>query len=406
LFSKVISPVTPVDKSLHFVFNQIYNKYEKFCRPKKSLPYNYNYDTPKTNVEIKKICDSNNIRVDKEVMNYQAKIVGLMVYIDDGSCFIPCLPSNTEDYNIVSIEDPTLWETFENTIARLSKVNINTKNKIKCLPVKMVSNDGIVIGVITQTNQYIRVSDNIDTDKALNIANKLNIPLEVDTSNDYLQADLDISSLSQDKHRVKTIRKVILESQYYSMFRTTIRMLLDEIENINVKRNIKKLVNSSKKYEEKIKNIYNELLKLGSSHIKFEKDYKGVKDLNTITTCFMNCENKPSCIKEGESCMLRIPHNNLHDNNLVNDILYYTRLADELVRFIHIRHYLLEDNYYLNMNNMKYKVNKDEILLIDSFMKSDYFNELIVFDNKHSQNITFEIAQPEKSEKYSNKDIL
>ena len=406
LFSKVISPVTPVDKSLHFVFNQIYNKYEKFCRPKKSLPYNYNYDTPKTNVEIKKICDSNNIRVDKEVMNYQAKIVGLMVYIDDGSCFIPCLPSNTEDYNIVSIEDPTLWETFENTIARLSKVNINTKNKIKCLPVKMVSNDGIVIGVITQTNQYIRVSDNIDTDKALNIANKLNIPLEVDTSNDYLQADLDISSLSQDKHRVKTIRKVILESQYYSMFRTTIRMLLDEIENINLKRNIKKLVNSSKKYEEKIKNIYNELLKLGSSHIKFEKDYKGVKDLNTITTCFMNCENKPSCIKEGESCMLRIPHNNLHDNNLVNDILYYTRLADELVRFIHIRHYLLEDNYYLNMNNMKYKVNKDEILLIDSFMKSDYFNELIVFDNKHSQNITFEIAQPEKSEKYSNKDIL
>ena len=36
----------------------------------------------------------------------------------------------------------------------------------------------------------------------------------------------------------------------------------------------------------------------------------------------MNCENKPSCIKEGESCMLRIPHNNLHDNNLINDILY------------------------------------------------------------------------------------
>ena len=53
------------------------------------------------------------------------------------------------------------------------------------------------------------------------------------------------------------------------------------------------------------------------------------------------------------------------------------------------------------MNNMKYKVNKSEILLIDSFMKSDYFNELIVFDNEHSQNITFEIAQPEKSEKIS-----
>lgn len=406
LFSKVTSPVTPVDKSLHFVFNQIYNKYEKFCRPKKSLPYNYTYDTPKSNIEIKKICDLNDIRVDKEVMNYQSKIVGLMVYIDGGSCFIPCLPSNTEDYKIVLIEDPTLWETFENTITRLSKVNVNTKNKIKCLPIKMVSNDGNIIGVITQTNQYIRVSDNIQNDEALNIANKLNIPLEVDNSNDYLQADIEISMLSEDKHRVKTIRKVILESQYYSMFRTTIRILLDELENINLKRHIKKIVESSKKYEEKVKSVYNELLKLGSSHIIFEKGYKGVKDLNTITTCFMNCENKPSCIKEGESCMLRIPHNNLHDNNLINDILYYTRLADELVRFIHIRYYLLEDNYYLNMNNMKYNINKDEILIVDSFIKSDYFNELIVFDNKHSQNITFEIAQPEKYEKYTNKDTI
>ena len=242
LFSKVTSPVTPVDKSLHFVFNQIYNKYEKFCRPKKSLPYNYNYDTPKSNIEIKKICELNDIRVDKEVMNYQSKIVGLMVYIDGGSCFIPCLPSNTEDYNIVSIEDPTLWETFENTITRLSKVNANTKNKIKCLPIKMVSNDGNIIGVITQTNQYIRVSDNIQNDEALNIANKLNISLELDISNDYLQADIDISMLSQDKSRVKTIRKVILESQYYSIFRTTIRMLLDEIENINLKREIKKII--------------------------------------------------------------------------------------------------------------------------------------------------------------------
>ena len=55
---------------------------------------------------------------------------------------------------------------------------------------------------------------------------------------------------------------------------------------------------------------------------------------------------------------------------------------------------------------MKYIINKDEILIVDSFMKNDYFNELIVFDNKHTQNITFEIAQPEKSEKYTNKDTI
>lgn len=406
LFKPVSSRETPIEKSIYFAINQIHMKYEKFCRPKKSLPFTYKYETPKTCQEIQKICESNNISIGKQVMNYQAKIVGLMIDIDNGQCFVPCLPSGVENFDVVSIEEPTLWQTFESTVQKLQKISIMTKNKIKCLPIKMVAKDEQIIGVITQTNQFIRVSDYKNDKEALDICKKLKIFLEVDNSNDYLQADIDISFANDDVMRVKTIRTVVLESQYYNMFRTTMRMLLEKLENLNIKRDIIKIIDSTDKYEEKVKSIYNILLNMGKNFIVFDENYHGVTELNSITTCFMNCENKPSCVKKGDSCMLRIPHKNLHNRNLINDILYHTRLSDELVRFIHIRKYLLEDNYYLNMNNMKYKVNKSEILLIDSFMKSDYFNELIVFDNEHSQNITFEIAQPEKSEKISNKDKL
>ena len=59
---------------------------------------------------------------------------------------------------------------------------------------------------------------------------------------------------------------------------------------------------------------------------------------------------------------------------------------------------------HLNTKNVDYKVNQDEILLVESYIKNEFFNELTVFDNgSHHQNITFEMAKPEKTQKYSNK---
>ena len=93
----------------------------------------------------------------------------------------------------------------------------------------------------------------------------------------------------------------------------------------------------------------------------------------------------------------------------MNYILYHTRLADEIVRIYRIRSFMLEPNKFLNMTNYDYKINKDEILLLDSFISKEYFNELELFrNNEYINNISFDIARPNKkvSNKHSNKTKL
>ena len=51
----------------------------------------------------------------------------------------------------------------------------------------------------------------------------------------------------------------------------------------------------------------------------------------------------------------------------------------------------------LNLSNGDYKVNKNEILLLDSVVKSEYLNELVLFDNKYLKNIDYENAELENN---------
>ena len=104
--------------------------------------------------------------------------------------------------------------------------------------------------------------------------------------------------------------------------------------------------------------------------------------------------------------MLIIPKYNLQDKNILNEILYHTKVSDELIRYNRIRSFILEPNKYLNLVSVDYKINKDEILLLDSSIKNEYFNELLLFnDSDYFKNITYEIAEPDIriSKKYSNK---
>ena len=80
------------------------------------------------------------------------------------------------------------------------------------------------------------------------------------------------------------------------------------------------------------------------------------------------------------------------------------KICDEMIRFPTIRSFVVENGAYSNISNLEYSVHGDEILLIEDAIKSDFFNELNIFTYNHeNKNITFNIAQPSISEKYSNK---
>ena len=105
--------------------------------------------------------------------------------------------------------------------------------------------------------------------------------------------------------------------------------------------------------------------------------------------------------------MLCIPKNNLI-SGAGNEALYFARIADELLRYKRVRLFMLEPKRYLNITNVDYKITDHEIILLQSLLDGDYFDDLIPFDtNKYVQNITYDIANPATiGQHYSNEISL
>ena len=63
-------------------------------------------------------------------------------------------------------------------------------------------------------------------------------------------------------------------------------------------------------------------------------------------------------------CGLYIPKRNLVDN-ADNEHKYYTRLADELLRYRRIRAFMLHPNKYLTFDEIQYNLKDNEMLLFE-----------------------------------------
>jgi hypothetical protein len=214
-----------------------------------------------------------------------------------------------------------------------------------------------------------------------------------------------------DKNRVDSVRNITLETQFYSVFRNTLRILLGQYENRFVRNKIMDLLeNMSYNYNQKIQFMTDILRELLENHVSFqEMDPEIVPVLYEITTCMSNCSQKKYCLmKDDGLCQLILPKQNLI-MGMENEVLYYGKIADELLRYRRIRSFILEPNSYLNLTNIDYKVNDNEVLLLESSINSEYFSDLQLFNtDKYIQNISYDIAEPDKSisQTYSNRVSL
>jgi hypothetical protein len=98
---------------------------------------------------------------------------------------------------------------------------------------------GLIVGIYTETNQFIQIDPPI--------ANDIDDDLEVFNSyahSDYLEADKAFTTSSgRDNVRTTTIRNISLESQFYSAFRTTLRILLNDNSNTEARTKLIELIN-------------------------------------------------------------------------------------------------------------------------------------------------------------------
>ena len=391
---------------------------DNYCKPKVSLlPRLYKFKRNKTGEEILKIIEKykDNIIIEKQIVNYNSKLVGFIVNVSveegSGSIFVPCSPSSIMediDIDMEFFDYSYMWNDYDTTIKLLLKVNEITNGNMNCIPKQKVveydslSNKYMVIGIITDTNQFIKINPSIELNNVI-----IDDGLELINGSDYIEADKHITTRQpHDEERVKTMRNVDLESQFYSVFRTTIRTLLSQYENRKHKLDIISILNSQVySYKEKLEKIATILKTISKDSFLFQDiEKERIQLLKEISNCYINCRDKAYCVSNADgSCVIKIPKLNLIIGS-DNEKTYYIRLSDELIRFGRIRSFMLEPKFYLNLTNMEYKIMDSEILLLDSSMKPEYFAELKPFNiDSYIQNIPYDVAIPSISQKYSNK---
>ena len=384
------------------VLQIIRNSTKKFCAPQASMPRIYKFKRPLPAETLKLILLKYTFEIKNQVLNYQGKTIGFWVRAKEEGIFIPCYPSSQiQDIPILFMDDDILWNDYITTRDRLKKIHSISKGEILCRPRLKIMEDGLIIGIITETNQFIMLAnptENIEPD---------GIPVINDEN--YIIADKELAqSKEQDQMRVNTIKMISLETQFYSAFRTTIRGLLNQSNNKTYKQQITEIIENPRYlYKSKLDTVERIIRKISRTSIVFQGfDQATLLALDEITDCFSNPTEKKYCIlqKSGEYQII-LPEKHLI-SGLNNTIIYFSRVADELIRYKRIQLFMMDTKMYLNITNTEYKINEDEMIMLESLLTSEYFKSIEPYEHGKTTKITYETANPIITQKYSNEVSL
>jgi len=201
-------------------------------------------------------------------------------------------------------------------------------------------------------------------------------------------------------------KKIKLETSFFNIFRNNIRLQLIKYKNIKNKKKIENIIKDNTiSYLNKIKSIKEILYKIIDEKIKFisysdEMIDKILEiDIDICSKQKNNCNEISFCYTSDDGCNIYISKYNLFNNN-DNEILYITRIADELVRYSHIRTFLLDPNIYTSFSNIKYNLNKNEIILLETLLLKYFVDNKIENTNSFIMNNTYDTINPINSSNY------
>ena len=392
--------IPEVIKTLQLIKYSMNNK----CGPKKSMPKVYHFKQNIVLEEVLKILNQHDFNIITQIMNLSGRIIGVVTQHkkNKNAGIIPCYPSAPVlDLDYTFDESPYVL-SYTDTLIFLIMVNENTNREIPCQPsIKMIE-DNLIIGILTETNQFIIVTPEDDTYGE-------DLP-KVEDFNYNTVDNISLISDKVDNERIKFIKMIELESNFYSIFRNTVRILLGKHENIMKRKKIEKLAYDTKiEYKKRLTEVVHLLIELTSNDVRFA-EYKSdiLGDLLDITNCTSkNCKEKPYCFSEGEDkCVLLIPSKNLiHEGN--NEEMYYGRLADEIIRYTRIKSFMFKPQVFLTFKNIGYNLRDDEIILLQSLLLDEYFEDLVLQPkNPYISFNTYDTATPLQTQVYSHSDNL
>ena len=375
---------------------------ESSCAPKSSLPPNsgmpkvYKFSKSLPAESLRLMLLKYKFVIKAQIINYHAKVVGLWVEANDRAIYVPCSPSSQlAELEKKFMDDDELWVPYKETVDLLRFVHDKSKGNILCRPALKIAEDGQIIGVLTETNQFIMISDPVDPVEF----QEDDIPLIEDEN--YIIADkVFAQSKIEDPKRVETVKKIILETQFYGAFRTTVRILLNDPVHNSHKQQILKII-ENRQIKNAVDLIETILHTLCDDFVTFKEfDEEVLMNLGEISDCFTGSEDKRFCaIKDGRNKLV-LPKKHLVSRR-PNKEIYFARMADELWRYKRIQLFMMNSKMYLNLTNTEYKINADEMLMLESLLTADYFKSLEPYEHGNTL-ITYETANPIMSQKYSN----
>ena len=397
-----------ISNNLINVIENIQKTIKKYCGTYSSLPNLYEF---KTNLNLRKIVNilqENNYKIIKQIINYNNNVIGILVEKNTYKGIIPCLPSSIiVDYDYVWMDD-NIWFSYKDTIDFLNYVYEDNKQKIPCKPLIKVFEDEFIIGIITQTNQFIAINEpELDThdDNLIKIK-----------ENNYINADIKSSTSNKyDEDRIKYIKNIELETMFYNTFRNTIRILLGLQKHVKLRMEIENILNlETILYFEKIKLIDNKIRELVKNSIEF-LDYteEEILKIDKMSSCYNiskdKCGEKKFCKlnddKQVNICKLIIPKTNLINKN-DNEKMYFSKISDELIRYIRIKEFIFESKTFLSFNEVKFDLQENEIILLQSLLTQDYFENIeIMSKNPYINYNSYFTTNPQKTQFYSNEII-
>ena len=336
--------------TVHAILKQIHQNIGTECKERtvhKSYTFKENLFLEELLTELKQT----DYTVLKQIMNTDGRIFGVTVK-KDVPFFVPCRPSAvTGDYEL---QDDSLWHDYRTTVYCLKKLEQDSNHKIPCKPLLRVLENQLVVGILTETNQFVPLKEPEE--------NKMKDELR--TVDEYNRLHVDsILQTGVVGPKEKVIQHLKLEQMFYNAFFNTLKVELNDSSNLSTRKRIEKAI------QKKDKELVEELLEpILEDKFLFVDDYD--VDLYGITNINLCKDNEePYCGKLEHEGKLLIPNENLF-NHSDNSQGYKNRFLDDLMMNVHIQRIMFEEIHSTLYYTDRYQLGEDEILLLESDLNS------------------------------------
>jgi hypothetical protein len=389
----------------------------KYCAPLPSMPRKYAFKQNMPILDIVRILKTAHYQIISQILNYRNKTIGVLVKKpDDGRSpvFVPCFPSAiAPDLETKYMDDDSIWIDYRDTRDRLNEISVDTKGGVFTKPTVKIVEDGLVVGFLTETNQFVQIdppTQSLDED---------GIAIVEHSSNSQTTADKTLTTWKyESKTRRRVIRNINLETQFYNIFRSLVRIQLNDYDHRKIRQEILNTIDDNRySYHGKLKHIEKQLHMLLDDKTSFDEiNPDKLRSLETVVMCRINsdtqkCESTDTTGTSTKFCLTtddgkcRTIFPKLHlISGKENQRIYFGRMADELIRYSRIRVFMFQPKTYMNITNTDLQINNDELFLLESRVSREYFRNIIPYTtDKYVHNIEYDNAHPEITQTYANR---